>query len=58
MPKKQKGSNLNKYLMQYFKNARINAKESMIEKKKSQTLFKVENIQPCAYIFPDSLASI
>lgn len=39
----KKASNLNKYLMQYFKNTRINAKESMIEKKKkkSQTFFKV-----------------
>lgn len=32
----KKASNLNKYLMQYFKNTRINAKESMIGKKKKK----------------------
>lgn len=39
----KKASNLNKYLMQYFKNTRINAKESMIEKKKK----KVKHFLKC-----------
>ena len=35
--------------MQYFKNIRINAKESMMNKK-SNIFFKVDKIQPCTYI--------